>query len=108
MIQGQLNKDSSKGNYLHILYKGTLSVSVTCKNKQCPRLDNVVTNDGDLRVCKKVIGRFSALAHRFLEITMVISGALALLEAAAIYENAKSACMTARGKWLVKSMMTNR
>ena len=51
-----------------------------------------MTNDGDLRVCKKVIDRFSALAHRFLEITMVISGALALLEAAAIYENAK--------KWL--------
>ena len=80
-----------------------------CKNKQCPCLDNVVTNDGDLRVCKKVIDRFSALAHRFLEITMVISGALALLEAAAIYENAKKChSMTARGKRLVKSVMTKR
>ena len=84
MIQGQLNKDSTKGNYLHILYKGTLSVSV-CKNKQCLCLDNVVTNDGDLRVCKKVIDRCSALAHRFLEITMVISAAPALLEALLLF-----------------------
>ena len=75
------------------MYKGTLSVRVS-KKKQCPCLDNVVTNDGDLRLCKKVIDRFSALAHRFLEITMVISATLALLEAAcpassAGYENAK-------------------
>ena len=48
------------------------------------RLDNVVTNDGDLRVCKKVIDRFSALAHRFHEITMVISAAAALLETSTV------------------------
>ena len=48
------------------------------------RLDNVVTNDGDLRVCKKVIDRFSALAHRFHEITIVISAAAALLETSTV------------------------
>ena len=51
------------------------------ENQQRPCSDNVVTNDGDLWVCKKVIDRRCALAHRFLQITMVISALPALLGA---------------------------
>ena len=51
------------------------------ENQQRPCSDNVVTNDGDLWVCKKVIDHCCALAHRFLQITMVISASPALLGA---------------------------
>ena len=51
------------------------------ENQQRPCSDNVVTNDGDLWVCKKVMDRRCALAHRFLQITMVISALPALLGA---------------------------
>ena len=92
------------------MYKETLSVSARCvKSSQCPCLDNVVTNDGDLRLRKKVIDRFSGRAHRFLQITMVISAALALLEVACPARSEQFMKMqklvATRGKWPVKVTM---